>query len=153
MTVYMLVGVPASGKSTWVNSQGWMMGMAYINTDVYVEAEASRQGKTYSEVFESYMPTAVQLMVNDVISAREQGLDIVWDQTSTTIESRAKKFAMLPDHEAIAVVFETPEPAELSRRLDSRRPGKTILPEVVELMIAGWQEPTREEGFKEIWRV
>jgi len=152
MTVYMLVGVPASGKSTWVNSQDWMMGMAYINTDMYVEAEASRQGKTYSEVFESYMPTAVHLMANDVVTAREQGLDIVWDQTSTTIESRAKKFAMLPDHEAIAVVFAVPDSVEHARRLLSRI-GKTISPEVVELMIAGWQEPTREEGFTEIWRV
>ena len=69
MTVYMLVGVPASGKSTWVNCQDWMMGMAYINTDMYVEAEASRQGKSYSEVFESYMPTAVHLMANDVVTA------------------------------------------------------------------------------------
>jgi tRNA uridine 5-carbamoylmethylation protein Kti12 len=58
----------------------------------------------------------------------------------------------LPEYSAIAVVFATPEPDELARRLASR-PGKTIPPEVIERMIENWEEPTLDEGFKEIWRV
>jgi tRNA uridine 5-carbamoylmethylation protein Kti12 len=50
------------------------------------------------------------------------------------------------------VVFPTPEPEELARRLASR-PGKTIPPEVIERMIEDWEEPDLSEGFEEIWRV
>jgi len=45
-----------------------------------------------------------------------------------------------------------PEPDELKRRLASR-PGKVIPDDVVQQMIDNWEEPTLEEGFKEIWRV
>jgi len=66
------------------------------------------KAKTYSEVFKDYMPTAVELMAQQVVRAREHGHDVIWDQTSTTVASRARKFAMLPDYDHIAVVFRTP---------------------------------------------
>jgi predicted kinase len=148
----MLVGVPGSGKSTWVkNQEFWMKDYAYISTDMWVEMEAERRGVTYSEIFQEYMPKAVELMANQVELARDKGMDIIWDQTSTTIATRAKKFRMLPEYYAIAVVFRIPEPEELQKRLASR-PGKVIPSEVLDDMIAKWQEPTLEEGFKEIWR-
>jgi len=147
---YQLVGVPASGKSTWVTNQEWAVDCAYISTDNHVEAYAELHGKTYSEVFVDYMPAAVKLMADDVIRAREAGKDIIWDQTSTTLASRTRKFNMLPDYEHIAVVFKTPDHTELMRRLLSR-PGKDIPDHVIASMIASWEDPTIEEGFKEIW--
>jgi predicted kinase len=96
------------------------------------------------------MPTAVNQMTEQVVRARELGHTIIWDQTSTTIASRTKKFRMLPDYEHVAVVFRTPEHTELMRRLMSR-PGKEIPDHVIASMIASWEEPTEEEGFKEIW--
>lgn len=149
---YQLVGVPGSGKSTWISNQDWANDCVYASTDKYVEIHAQSVGKTYSKVFKDFMPEAVNLMCQDVIVAREHGQDIIWDQTSTTIASRARKFNMLPDYEHIAVVFKTPEKRELDRRLESR-PGKEIPAYVIEQMIDGWQEPTKEEGFTEIWYV
>jgi len=147
---YQLIGVPASGKSTWVKNQEWALGLTIVNTDLFVEDYARAQGKTYSEVFVDYMPTAIDLMIEQVVFAREHGHTIIWDQTSTTVKSRARKFHMLPDYEHIAVVFRTPEHKELVRRLMSR-PGKEIPDHVVASMIASWEEPTEQEGFKEIW--
>jgi predicted kinase len=147
---YQLVGVPGSGKSTWVANQEWKDNCYYISTDKHVEAYAEAHGKTYSEVFADYMPTAVDNMVEEVIRARDGGMDIIWDQTSTTVASRVKKFKMLPNYEHIAVVFETPDRIELKRRLDSR-PGKEIPDVVIEGMLASFEMPTAEEGFKEIW--
>ena len=147
---YQLIGVPGSGKSTWVSEQEWALGLTIVSTDAFVEDYAKAQGKTYSEVFTDYMPTAVNLMAEQVVFAREHGHDIIWDQTSTTIASRARKFRMLPNYEHIAVVFKTPEHTELIRRLMSR-PGKEIPDHVIASMIASWEEPTEEEGFKEIW--
>jgi predicted kinase len=147
---YQLIGVPGSGKSTWINNQDWALGLTIVSTDAFVEDYARAQGQTYSEVFKDYMPRAVELMAEQVVRARNLGHTIIWDQTSTTVASRAKKFRMLPDYEHIAVVFRTPEKEELDRRLASR-PGKVIPQYVIDQMIDGWQEPTLEEGFKEIW--
>jgi predicted kinase len=147
---YQLIGVPGAGKSTWIKNQDWALGLTVVSTDMWVELYAKEQGKTYSEVFDEYMPTAVDLMAKQVVFAREHGHTIIWDQTSTTTASRAKKFRMLPDYDHIAVVFRTPERSELDVRL-SGRPGKHIPKNVVDAMIDGWEEPSEEEGFKEIW--
>ena len=143
--LYVLVGVPGSGKTTWIKNQDWALGLIIVSTDAFVEDYARQQGKTYSEVFDEYMPTAVKLMAEQVTRARDSGHTIIWDQTSTTKASRARKFNMLPDYYAIAVVFGTPSRIELRRRLDSR-PGKEIPQVVIESMIAGFEMPTEEEG-------
>jgi predicted kinase len=150
MRCYQLIGVPGSGKSTWLKSQDWAKDCVIVSTDNFVELEAAAQGKTYNEVFKEYMPTAVELMCQAVIAAREAGRDIIWDQTSVNVKSRKKKFSMLPDYEHIAVVFRTPNRDELDVRL-SGRPGKHIPKNVVDSMIASWDDPTEDEGFKEIW--
>lgn len=147
---YQLVGVPGSGKTTWANNQDWAITCTYISTDKWVEIYAKEVGRTYSEVFNDFMPTAVDCMVKEVELARSMNRDIIWDQTSTTVLSRKKKFNMLPDYYHIAVVFQTPSRIELKRRLDSR-PGKEIPDVVVEKMLASFQIPTESEGFKEIW--
>ena len=149
---YQLIGVPAAGKSTWINSQNWIGGMEYVSTDHHVHEYAKQQGKTYEEVFKDYMPTAVDLMAQEVVAAREAGRDILWDQTSTTVKSRARKFNMLPDYYHIAVLFPTPAIAVLKERL-ANRVGQPIPWEVVQGMIDNFEYPTEEEGFKEIWRV
>ena len=147
---YQLIGVPGSGKSTWVEAQDWALTCARVSTDKWVEIYAKEVGRTYSEVFVDFMPTAVDLMAKEVVAAREMGRDVIWDQTSTSVKSRKRKFNMLPDYEHIAVVFKTPEHKELMRRLFSR-PGKDIPDHVIASMIASFEMPTEEEGFKEIW--
>ena len=84
-TVYVLVGVPGSGKSTWIKNQDWALGLSVVSTDNFVEQEATRQGKTYNEVFKDYMPVAIRLMANQVEVCKANGHDIIWDQTSTCL--------------------------------------------------------------------
>jgi predicted kinase len=151
MRCYQLIGVPGSGKSTWIAQQEWARDCVVVSTDHWIEVFARELGQTYSEVFELFMPAAVRAMSAQVALAEQQGRDIVWDQTSVSVASRAKKFAALPDYEHVAVVFATPEPAELDRRLD-QRPGKVVPESVVQHMINSFEQPTLEEGFAEIWR-
>jgi predicted kinase len=146
---YQLIGVPCAGKSTWIKSQEWAKDCVVVSTDEFVEDYAKEVGSTYSDVFDYYMPTAVMLMAEKVVRAREAGKDIIWDQTSLTEKSRIRKFNMLRDYEHIAVVFPTPDKDELSRRLASR-PGKNIPDGVMKSMIRGFQMPTEAEGFTEI---
>jgi predicted kinase len=147
---YQLIGVPGSGKSTWIKNQTWTLGMHIASTDNFVEDYAKAQGKTYSEVFDEYMPTAVNMMAEQVVFCRNNNLDLIWDQTSVSIKSRKRKFSMLPDYEHIAIVFRTPEKEELDRRL-ANRPGKNIPDHVMCSMIENFDMPTEAEGFKEIW--
>ena len=148
--VYVLVGVPGSGKSTWIAQQEWARDCSIVSTDHWIEVFARELGRTYSEVFELFMPAAVRAMSAQVALAQQQGRDIVWDQTSVSVASRAKKFASLPDYEHVAVVFATPEPAELARRL-AQRPGKIVPESVVQHMINTFELPTESEGYREIW--
>jgi predicted kinase len=149
---YQLIGVPGAGKSTWVTNQDWLTDVPVVSTDHFVEEYAKEQGKTYSEVFTEYMAIAVRLMANQALICQANGSDVIWDQTSTTAVSRIRKFNTLPMYEHIAIVFRTPDLDVLKERLTSR-PGKEVPWEVVQGMIENWEEPTNEEGFKEIWFV
>ncbi len=147
---YQLIGVPGAGKSTWIANQDWAKDIPVVSTDNFVEAYAKEQGKTYNEVFKDYMPIAVKLMANQALICQANNLDVIWDQTSTSVVSRRRKFNTLPKYEHIAVVFKTPETAELARRLASR-PGKNIPDHVMRSMIDSFEMPTEDEGFTEIW--
>lgn len=149
-TAYILVGVPGSGKSTWVRNQDWVYTCSYISTDEYVEAYARSVGKSYSEVFDEFMPKAIGLMIDELHLAIDAEKDIIWDQTSTTVKSRKKKLDMLSGYHTIAVMFKTPDPLELVIRLKNR-PGKNVPQNVINDMISGFEQPTIEEGFNEIW--
>lgn len=148
---YILMGVPGSGKSTWIKDGVYdRSNVVVASTDNFIEAEAARQCLTYSEVFTDNMKKAVAYMAKTVVDAVRNEYDIIWDQTSTTVASRLKKFRMLPaSYEVIGIVFKTPDKEELERRLLSR-PGKTIPGHVIRSMIAGWEEPTEAEGFSKI---
>ena len=47
--LYVLVGVPGSGKSTWVKNQKWANDCVVVSTDEFVEDYAKECGLTYSE--------------------------------------------------------------------------------------------------------
>jgi predicted kinase len=148
-TCYQLVGVPGVGKSTWVKNQTLVSDYSLVSTDYWVEQYAKSLDMTYSEVFKTAMPHALEQMIEQVRLAGKYNQNIIWDQTSTTIASRKKKFNMLPEYDHIAVVFITPLRGELDVRL-SGRPGKHIPKNVVDSMIANFEMPTLEEGYKDI---
>jgi len=152
--LYLLVGVPGSGKTTWTMRQqlfDWKK-TAYISTDKLVEQRAESTRQSYKDVFESYMPNAVRIMAKEASNAFDAGLDVVWDQTSTTVASRARKLYMTPAHYTkIAVVFRTP-PADIHAQW-LNRPDKEIPAEFIDNMISQFEEPELKEGFDAIFYI
>lgn len=150
-TLYMLVGVPAAGKSTWIEAQKFDPEHTVIlSTDKFIDAEAQAQNKTYTEVFKSAIKRATQIMKADLQMAIQDGQNLVWDQTNVTVKSRADKLKLVPDtYRKVAVFFPTPPQAELARRLASR-PGKIIPANVVMAMASQLEPPAPSEGFDRI---
>lgn len=153
-TLYMLIGVPASGKSSWVHNQGFYNDQTYIaSTDSYIESVASVLNTTYNEVFAANINAATKAMNKEIQAAIELGLDIVWDQTNTTFLSRSRKLRMIPStYKKVAVFFPTPDVEILEKRLNSRV-GKQIPVHFMKSAIESLDPPDRFEGFDEIIKV
>lgn len=149
-TLYMLVGVPASGKSTWVNENVNFQECTVLSTDDYLQDIANKRGKTYNDVFQSHIKEATKWMNDLAKYTFFNDRDAVWDQTNLTAKSRKAKLEMVPDHyEKIAVYFAAPDAEEYKRRLDSR-PGKTIPYHILKNMAESIEVPTKDEGFDDV---
>jgi len=149
-TVYFLIGVPASGKSTWV--ENFILGndSIVLSTDNYIEDVAKSRGLTYNDVFTA----AIKDAEKSLNEALEWGIkfekNLVWDQTNLNEKNRRKKLSKIPAHyRKVAVCFPTPDPDEHARRLNNR-PGKTIPEFVLKNMISSLAFPDSSEGFDEI---
>lgn len=150
-----LVGVPASGKSTWF-SKNKTATMAPISTDNIIEFMGSLFGFTYDQIFKDSISLAEKIMWKRLEWNAERSNDVVIDRTNLTAKSRKKFIDYLKPYgyEFEAVVFPLPGTVEFSeeewfRRLDSRQ-GKTIPNAVLASMVNSAQMPTEEEGFTKI---
>lgn len=150
-----LIGVPASGKSTWF-SKNKTATMAPISTDNIIDFMGSLFGFTYDQIFKDSISLAEKIMWKRLEWNAERSNDVVIDRTNLTAKSRKKFIDYLKPYgyEFEAVVFPLPGTVEFSeeewfRRLDSRQ-GKTIPNAVLASMVNSAQMPSEEEGFTKI---
>ena len=148
-TIYMLIGVPGSGKTTWAMKH-MNPGTIIASSDDYIQRQADSLRSTYSEVFDKYIKEANRHLIETTNKAFSEGLDLIWDQTNVSKNSRQNKLKSVPDNYIkVAVFFQSPPIDILKVRLASR-PGKNIPLFVIANMIRSLEEPTAEEGFQEI---
>lgn len=155
-TLYMMIGLPGSGKSTVIRRMTDKIGYphAILSTDFYVEGYAKAQGKDYNEVFKEAMPFAELNLQADLANAIDKNIDIYWDQTNLSKKTRAKKLAKIPaSYRKVAVVVSVSDET-LQKQLDKRVAdgGKYISPDVVQSMRNTYEEPSLDEGFDDIIR-
>lgn len=152
----MLVGVPASGKSTWHRNKYGDYTAPVVSTDKIIEDVASEYGMTYNEGFKELIQFAEKVMWRQITSYLMRGADFIIDRTNLTAKSRAKFIQKLKLHryEIECVVFPFPGSVDLPReewfqRL-MNRPGKTIPPQVLDSMVYNYEMPLESEGFSKI---
>lgn len=146
----MMVGLPASGKSKWIEKQKFDSSVLIASTDKFINEYADLKGKTYNEVFAEYYNTAKLKMDAEITKAIENQQDIVWDQTNLTKASRAVKLITIPEnYNKIAVIIACSSTSEHNRRLKSRK-GKIIPQRVLIQMKENYEKPEYSEGFDEI---
>ena len=144
-TFYMLIGVPASGKTTWRKANAGHAEI--ISTDDIIDHRAATLGVTYNDVFKDTIKEATKLANKHAIEAFNADLDVVHDQTNITKKSRASKLAMVPKHyHKTAVFFATPPEEEWQRRLNSRQ-GKSIPAHILDSMVEMLEMPDASEGW------
>ena len=132
----MLVGVPGSGKSTWVKKQQFLSDTAVLNTDGYQDA----------------IEDATRLFNENLQWYRSIGDDVVLDQTNVTRKSRARKLRPFLDagYSCVAYYFESKFSLD---QVNELRPGKVIPSPVYYKMQHDLEVPSVDEGFDYVYHV
>lgn len=147
-----LVGAPGVGKSTWISNQSLKDDTYIASTDRIIEEIAREYGMTYNEGFKELIGFAETVMWRHIDRAALFGHDIVVDRTNMTRKGRSRFINRLKNKDYVfdVVVFDIPEEkAEWDRRLASR-PGKVLSDAVIQSLIAAFQFPKHDEGFRNI---
>jgi tRNA uridine 5-carbamoylmethylation protein Kti12 len=154
MELVMLVGIPCSGKSTFVNELKkipYWENAVVLSTDAYIEKQAQRMGMTYNQIFDDVIDSATRQLEIDFIQAKNDGRDIIWDQTNLTIKSRRKKLSKLPSNYRRGVVYFEISLEEALER-NKHREGKLIPEDILKRMYHQFEIPTIAEGFDYVER-
>lgn len=150
---YILVGLPGSGKSTWMrNLMSSDEEYVVVSSDDEIEKYAKSKGLTYSDVFDEYVKTATSLMNHKFKEAIQNNMNIIWDQTNMNSKKRRSILQQLSQrYRKVAVVFQVDD-SELDRRLKKRaqEEGKHIPNHVIDSMRRSFEMPSRSEGFDEV---
>jgi predicted kinase len=149
-TLYMMVGVPLSGKSTWIqNSDIVSKTTVVVSTDNTIETIAKALNETYNSIFKNTTKLAEYVLQRDCQNAIANDYDIIWDQTNLTKKSRAGKIQSIPNYyRKVAVVFPHPAPSVMLERNKKRSAqGKHIPEHIISSMIETYERPSLDEGF------
>lgn len=148
----MLIGLPGSGKSTWIKNKNMAYRYEILSTDRFIDTCAAIHNKTYNEVFKDFIDEATHIFNADMKYYISIRTDIIIDQTNTSAKSRAKKLKSFLDagYCCEAYVFESNMSLE---QINELRPGKQIPAYVYQSMISNFQYPTLDEGFAYIYGV
>lgn len=152
--VYMMVGLPGSGKSYYADFHLLdLVDGRVISNDDMVEQIAYMLDMTYDQVWKDVINLVTKYNNNLIRQSAELGVSFVIDMTNLSVNSRKSKLQIIKeaspvDYHRVAIVVPTPEEKIWKERLN--RPGKMIPDDVLQNMAKYYVEPSKEEGFDEI---
>ena len=158
----MLIGLPGSGKSTFIDQlrnklvTDFDSYFVIASTDKLIDIEAQKQGITYSAVFDTLNHKVLAMqMKSEIHEAIASEKSIIHDQTNLSVKSRSAKLSSVPGtYIKIALNFNVDDKI-LAERMTKREKstGKIIHPYVMKSMVASYFPPSKNEGFSKIIEV
>lgn len=146
--LYMMVGLPGSGKSTI--SKTLFPRAVRLSTDDYIEDVAKQLGMTYNQSFDDLIEHATQHLQSNIqtVKRTDYGLTVVWDQTNLTAESRRRKLIQFTADWTKIAVYVPANDEDLYRVNENRKHyGRAIPDHILKSMINCFAAPTEQEGF------
>ncbi len=155
--VLFLVGLPGSGKSTFIKAlKRKNPDKEYIiaSFDDVTEKLGTKLGMGYNDAYAHFNFAAdiIPIYNKTIEKAIKKGKNVIIDDTNLKKRDREETLKKFPnDYKKIAIVFNV-QPDELKKRLDKRKKqtGKYIPDEVIERMRNYYAPPSKEEGFDKI---
>jgi heterogeneous nuclear ribonucleoprotein U-like protein 1 len=150
----MLIGLPASGKSTWAAdymAKNQEMSFQVVSSDDIIEEKALLQGLTYCASHQKNIGFAIDEMERRFQQHIKNGVNIIHDQTNLNIATRKKHLAKVKGYVKLAVIFilakEKWQPQFETRKANT---GKDIPEFIIDNMMKGFELPTKQEGFDRV---
>ena len=147
----LLVGLPCSGKTTFVrNHHEYCDNRRYeiLSSDDILEEMAEILGKTYNEAWPDYYEWADFLFWERLDKAIADKRNFIVDRTSLTVNTRRKILSRVPkSYRKVAIDFK-PNPTVTNKR--NVRPGKIIPNGTLWSMLCAYEMPSFFEGFDDI---
>ncbi len=152
-TVYLTVGPPASGKTTFVSwhliSPGKVGANYVLNPDGLLYAGAEYQW-TKGRVGRAWH--AIKVDYHRFLDARR---DIVVDATFAERRDRQPYIepARVAGYRIVALCFEVPLSVCIERDKERQEHGKSVGEEIVRRYVETLEPPSLDEGFDEVWLI
>lgn len=147
MKVYILVGAPGSGKSTWGNQF-----VTDNPTVVRLCPDEFRAKFGWGEGDQSVSPQAFAATRSGMMDALTMGKDVLIDATSMNRKARKDFLDIAKKHNAkkVAVVFEATRETLIERNKKRGEEGGRVVPtDVIDRMLGKYEVPTHAD-FDEI---
>lgn len=145
-TVTLMVGLPASGKSTHV-SENRSEKSFLVSRDNIIEMFS--EGNNYNEKWKNSDQKKIDKDLQELFGLSKKFNDVIVDMTHMSLKSRRKTLSHFgKDWQKNCVVF-LPTLTEIERR-KSQRPEKVIDNSVLDAMISSFRPPCLGEGFDNI---
>lgn len=144
----LLCGPAGAGKSTFARKI--FPQLPVLNTDDYINAQAVKLGKSYSEIFEQEYPIAEEKYFNAIKGIQKYCGDYVLDRTHLTEQSREKILCRVdPRYTKVAVYFPSYTPDFLMERINARvaTGGHFVAKQYIDRMHKDYKLPQETEGF------
>lgn len=148
--VILLVGVPLSGKSTWIRNNHPTTRVVSRDELVMEVYGSDDYNAAFKEVDQKEVDRALDLRFKEVNNNKE---NVIVDMTNMVVSRRTKTLRYFSnDYFKEVIVFPVLDTEEYDRRNKERNvnENKWIPPFVISSMLNSYQEPTLDEGFDKI---